>query len=42
MLETHAKRTVREERTQDTYNPYLGDATESAQKRKGNISATKV
>lgn len=38
MLETYAKRTVREERTQDTYNPYLGERwqslTRKEQKRK--------
>lgn len=33
MSETYAKRTVREARTQDTYNPYLGDMTKSAQKK---------
>lgn len=27
-------RIVREERTQDTYNPYLGDVTDAAQKKK--------
>ena len=27
-------RIVREERTQETYNPYLGDVTEAAQKKK--------
>lgn len=33
MSETYAKRTVRGARTQDTYNPSLGDVTKSAQKR---------
>lgn len=41
MSETYAKRTVREERTQDTYTPYLRDGDKSLleKNRKGNLSA---
>lgn len=44
MSETSAKRTVREERTQDTHNPYLGDVDRVCPEKntKGNTSATEA
>ena len=43
MSETPSKRTVREERTQDTCNLYLGKADRVCPEKntKGNISASK-
>lgn len=43
MLETYAKGTVREERTQDASNPYLEDVDRvfPEKNRKGNTAATK-